>query len=186
MAGFAQKEGAPLCPRCRYLIRLKRMPHPVLVRARAFCDAFNARVPIPMAPMAGACPPSLAIAVANAGGLGGCGALLMQPDAISKWARPMCGGRRTDGARACALPGAARTDRGHARVGAKAKRHRPHSGLGRTISPARTRRAGRRRRPPHLGRGAGAAGLGLTPPHPPFVACCAVSMRFAASGSISG
>lgn len=39
-----------------------------------------------MAPMAGACPPSLAIAVANAGGLGGCGALLMQPDAIRKWA----------------------------------------------------------------------------------------------------
>ena len=28
---------------------------------------------------------SLAIAVANAGGLGGCGALLMQPDAIHKW-----------------------------------------------------------------------------------------------------
>ena len=38
-----------------------------------------------MAPMASACPASLAIAVANAGGLGGCGALLMQPDAIHKW-----------------------------------------------------------------------------------------------------
>jgi len=36
--------------------------------------------------MAGACPTSLAIAVANAGGLGGCGALLMQPDAIRNWA----------------------------------------------------------------------------------------------------
>jgi nitronate monooxygenase len=36
--------------------------------------------------MAGACPPSLAIAVANAGGLGGCGALLMQPEAIRNWA----------------------------------------------------------------------------------------------------
>jgi nitronate monooxygenase len=36
--------------------------------------------------MAGACPASLAIAVANAGGLGGCGALLMQPDAIREWA----------------------------------------------------------------------------------------------------
>ena len=39
-----------------------------------------------MAPMAGACPASLAIAIANAGGLGGCGALLMQPDAIRNWA----------------------------------------------------------------------------------------------------
>jgi nitronate monooxygenase len=36
--------------------------------------------------MASACPASLAIAVANAGGLGGCGALLMQPDAIRAWA----------------------------------------------------------------------------------------------------
>jgi NAD(P)H-dependent flavin oxidoreductase YrpB (nitropropane dioxygenase family) len=35
--------------------------------------------------MASACPASLAIAVANAGGLGGCGALLMPPDAIHKW-----------------------------------------------------------------------------------------------------
>jgi nitronate monooxygenase len=36
--------------------------------------------------MAGACPPSLSIAVANAGGLGACGALLMQPAAIKAWA----------------------------------------------------------------------------------------------------
>jgi nitronate monooxygenase len=35
--------------------------------------------------MAGACPPSLSIAVANAGGLGACGALLMSPDAIRAW-----------------------------------------------------------------------------------------------------
>jgi len=39
-----------------------------------------------MAPMAGACPASLAIAVAQAGGLGGCGALLMRPEAIRAWA----------------------------------------------------------------------------------------------------
>ena len=64
-----------------------RMPqHPALARAAAFCDQFNLRVPILMAPMASACPPSLAIAIANAGGLGGCGALMMQPDAIKKWA----------------------------------------------------------------------------------------------------
>jgi nitronate monooxygenase len=57
-----------------------------LARAAAFCDALGLRVPILMAPMAGACPPSLAIAIANAGGLGGCGALLMAPAAIRTWA----------------------------------------------------------------------------------------------------
>jgi nitronate monooxygenase len=57
-----------------------------LARAQAFCDAFQLRLPILMAPMAGACPASLAIAVANAGGLGGCGALLMRPEAIRAWA----------------------------------------------------------------------------------------------------
>src|SRR5262249_31283173 len=60
--------------------------HTALARAAAFCDQFTLRVPILMAPMASACPPSLAIAVANAGGLGGCGALMMQPEAIRKWA----------------------------------------------------------------------------------------------------
>jgi nitronate monooxygenase len=35
--------------------------------------------------MAGACPPSLSIAVATAGGLGACGALLMQPGEIAEW-----------------------------------------------------------------------------------------------------
>ena len=60
--------------------------HPAVARAAAFCDALSLRVPILMAPMAGACPASLAVAVANAGGLGGCGALLMQPDAIRAWA----------------------------------------------------------------------------------------------------
>jgi nitronate monooxygenase len=48
---------------------LKDMPDP-LARATAFCEKFNIRVPILMALMAGACPASLAIAVANAGGLG--------------------------------------------------------------------------------------------------------------------
>jgi nitronate monooxygenase len=60
--------------------------HPASARAAAFCEQFNLRVPILMAPMASACPASLAIAIANAGGLGGCGALNMQPEAISKWA----------------------------------------------------------------------------------------------------
>src|SRR6187401_2229616 len=60
--------------------------HPDLARAIAFCEKHNLRVPILMAPMAGASPASLAIAVANAGGLGGCGALLMKPEAIRAWA----------------------------------------------------------------------------------------------------
>ena len=60
--------------------------HPALARATAFCEQFNLRVPILMAPMASACPPSLAIAIANAGALGGCGAVMMQPEAIRKWA----------------------------------------------------------------------------------------------------
>jgi nitronate monooxygenase len=55
-------------------------------RAESFCQRFGLRVPILLAPMAGVCPPSLSIAVANAGGLGGCGALLMQPDQIRSWA----------------------------------------------------------------------------------------------------
>jgi nitronate monooxygenase len=60
--------------------------HPALARAAAFCEQFNLRVPILMAPMASACPPSLATAIVNAGGLGGCGALMMQPEAIRNWA----------------------------------------------------------------------------------------------------
>ena len=39
-----------------------------------------------LAPMAGACPPSLSVAVAKGGGLGACGALLMRPDGIKAWA----------------------------------------------------------------------------------------------------
>ena len=54
-------------------------------RVEAFCARFGLRVPILLAPMAGACPPSLSIAVANAGGLGACGVLLMQPDEITAW-----------------------------------------------------------------------------------------------------
>jgi nitronate monooxygenase len=66
--------------------------HHAVARAAAFCETHNLRAPILMAPMAGACPASLAIAVANAGGLGGCGALLMQPDAIHKWSAEMRAG----------------------------------------------------------------------------------------------
>ncbi len=54
-------------------------------RVQRFCAAYDLRAPILMAPMAGACPPSLAVAVANAGGMGACGALLMTPEAIGGW-----------------------------------------------------------------------------------------------------
>ena len=55
-------------------------------RAEGFARRLGIRLPILLAPMAGACPPSLSIAVANAGGLGACGALLMTPDEIVAWA----------------------------------------------------------------------------------------------------
>ena len=67
------------------------MPEPTspLTRAEAFCRRFGLRVPVLLAPMAGACPPALSAAVANAGGLGACGALLMAPDAILRWAKDL-------------------------------------------------------------------------------------------------
>ena len=63
-----------------------------LDRAAAFCTRFGLRVPILLAPMAGACPPSLSIAVGQAGGLGACGGLLMQPAAIAAWAQDVRAG----------------------------------------------------------------------------------------------
>ena len=55
-----------------------------LARARSFTEFLGIRLPILLAPMAGACPPSLSVAVANAGGLGACGALLLTPDADNR------------------------------------------------------------------------------------------------------
>jgi nitronate monooxygenase len=59
----------------------------LLARADVFCRRFGLRAPILLAPMAGINAPALSIAVANAGGLGACGALLMQPSEIHVWAR---------------------------------------------------------------------------------------------------
>jgi len=56
-----------------------------IARAEKFANRLGIHVPILLAPMAGACPPSLSIAVANAGGLGACGALMMKPDEIRSW-----------------------------------------------------------------------------------------------------
>ncbi len=61
----------------------------ILHRAEAFCARFGLRLPILLAPMAGVPAPALSIAVANAGGLGACGALLMHPDEIAAWATGM-------------------------------------------------------------------------------------------------
>src|SRR3954453_201510 len=64
----------------------------IAARCDAFCARFGMRLPILLAPMAGACPPSLSIAVANAGSLGACGALLMRSEAIKSWAIEMRAG----------------------------------------------------------------------------------------------
>jgi nitronate monooxygenase len=66
--------------------------HPARARAEDFCKAHGLRIPILLAPMAGACPASLSIAIGNAGGLGACGALLMPPEAIRNWASELRAG----------------------------------------------------------------------------------------------
>ncbi len=51
-------------------------------RADTFCGKYGLKLPLLLAPMAGASPASLSIAVANAGGMGAMGALLTKPDGI--------------------------------------------------------------------------------------------------------
>lgn len=55
-------------------------------RAARFCRQYGLSAPIVMAPMAGACPVGLAAAVANAGGMGGFGALTTPPAGVAAWA----------------------------------------------------------------------------------------------------
>src|SRR6266581_7400351 len=59
---------------------------PTRARVDSFCRRFGLELPVLLAPMAGASVPALSIAVMHAGGLGACGALLMQPDEIAAWA----------------------------------------------------------------------------------------------------
>src|SRR5829696_8619898 len=54
-------------------------------RADTFCQRFGLRFPILEAPMAGACPPERAAAVARAGGMGALGAVLAPPEGIAEW-----------------------------------------------------------------------------------------------------
>jgi nitronate monooxygenase len=56
-------------------------------RAQRFCDRFGLAFPILEAPMAGACTPARSAAIANAGGMGALGALLLSPDEIAAWVR---------------------------------------------------------------------------------------------------
>lgn len=65
-------------------------------RAMQFCDRFGLRLPVLQAPMAGSSPPELAIAVAEAGGMGASGALQDSPERIAEWARRFRAG--SDGA----------------------------------------------------------------------------------------
>lgn len=54
-------------------------------RAQEFCERFGLGVPILQAPMAGACPPELAVAVAEAGGMGAGGVVRDSPARIEQW-----------------------------------------------------------------------------------------------------
>jgi nitronate monooxygenase len=54
-------------------------------RAAEFCARYGLKVPVLLAPMAGASPASLSIDVANAGGMGALGALLTEPAEIRAW-----------------------------------------------------------------------------------------------------
>lgn len=59
--------------------------HLALRRAEAFAARFGLRLPVLLAPMAGACPVGLSAAVAQAGGMGALGALLLDAAAIADW-----------------------------------------------------------------------------------------------------
>src|SRR5580704_17854226 len=57
-----------------------------IARAQKFAASHGIEIPILQGPMASASPVSLATAVANAGGMGGMGALITKPDGILAWA----------------------------------------------------------------------------------------------------
>lgn len=61
--------------------------HPSLIkRAEKFAAEIGVEHPILLGPMAGSCPVGLSVAVAQGGGMGACGALLMTPESIKQWA----------------------------------------------------------------------------------------------------
>jgi len=54
-------------------------------RTIKFCEVYGLEVPILLAPMAGACPVALSVAIANAGAMGAMGAVLTPPEGIAAW-----------------------------------------------------------------------------------------------------
>jgi len=50
-----------------------------------FCSSYGLKLPVLLAPMAGACPVALSSAVSNAGGMGAMGALITPPSGIRAW-----------------------------------------------------------------------------------------------------
>jgi nitronate monooxygenase len=56
-------------------------------RVTNFCERYGLRIPILLAPLAGVPAPALSMAIAEAGGLGACGALLLQPAEILAWSQ---------------------------------------------------------------------------------------------------
>ena len=63
-----------------------------LKRALSFANDYGLQAPIILAPMPGATPVPLSIAIASRGGMGVCGVLLMTADQIIDWARNMGAG----------------------------------------------------------------------------------------------
>jgi nitronate monooxygenase len=59
--------------------------HPALERAQRLAERFGLAVPVLLAPMAGACPVALSVAVARAGGMAAMGALLHDAPGIATW-----------------------------------------------------------------------------------------------------
>ena len=63
------------------------VPSAAMHRALDFCACFGLRSPILQAPMASSSPVALGVAVANAGGMAGLGALQMNAHDIASWAQ---------------------------------------------------------------------------------------------------
>lgn len=60
---------------------------PARARAEAFARRFGLRLPLLLAPMAGACPVALSLAASRGGAMAALGALLHEPAAIEAWVR---------------------------------------------------------------------------------------------------
>src|SRR4051812_33297069 len=82
-ANVSRPAGWPTRPFSRYSEAMTDSPQ--LARAAAFCSRYGMQAPVLLAPMAGACPVSLSVAVAKAGGMGAMGALITPSEGIREW-----------------------------------------------------------------------------------------------------